>query len=64
MNARIKNYFLVFLFLTATALWFSSPLDGKERPEVYVNLGLSYYELGQYDKAVEKFQNALELDPK
>ncbi|NWF93583.1 MAG: tetratricopeptide repeat protein [Syntrophaceae bacterium] len=74
--AEIVIFGLVILLLTAGAfyrnrLW-NSPVDlwadcvkkspNKSRP--YVNLGLAYFESGQYGKALETTQKAIDIDPK
>ncbi|MFH1561945.1 MAG: DUF2723 domain-containing protein [Nitrospirota bacterium] len=33
-------------------------------PQTYYNLGTFYFQIKQYDKAIEEFKQALELDPK
>ena len=63
MNARTKNCFSIFWLVLFTSFWLAPPLNGQEKASLYINVGLNYYEIGQYEKAVEKFQKALTLDP-
>ena len=44
-------------------VWCLSAVNAEEKASFYVNLGVSYYELGNYDQAVKRFQKAIELDP-
>jgi len=54
-----------FLFLILTGIIFLSCTTGvseKEAAEAYYNLGNTYFDLGEYSKAVRAYQRALQLD--
>lgn len=74
--AEIVIFGLVVLLLTAGTFWrnrlWNNPIDlwadcvkkspNKARP--YVNLGFAYFESGQYGKALETTQKAIDIDSK
>jgi len=60
-----SGYRVVLAFLLVLAigvsLWFAAPLE--DSAEAYNNQGLVYNNEGEYDKAVDAFTMAIELDP-
>ena len=73
---EILVFVLVIFFLSAGSYWrnqlWSDEINlwtdcvkkspNKARP--FVNLGLAYFESGQYDKAIDLTQKAIQIDPK
>jgi tetratricopeptide (TPR) repeat protein len=58
MDVRIVNCPRIFLFLVIMFFLVPPALKGEEKAHVYVNLGLSYYKMGRYEKAAEQFRQA------
>ena len=38
-------------------------IEAEQAADAYTNIGLAYIELSQYQKAIEHFDKALEIDP-
>lgn len=55
----VLAFFLVLA--VGVSLWFAAPVE--DSAEAYNNQGLVYNNEGEYDKAVDAFSKAIELDP-
>lgn len=51
------------ILLVIFTLFFNNNLFGKSTYSIYISEGMSFYKLGEYDKAIQNFEKAIELNP-
>jgi tetratricopeptide (TPR) repeat protein len=61
INAILK-FFSVFTAIVSIVIGFAEVQREDSDAEDYVTLGLAYAEKGQYDRAIENFSKAVEID--
>jgi len=59
-----KIFFALFLVVFAPCLLFAQSSDVKDKVDVLVKQGIDYHDKHEYDKAIDTYKKALELDPK
>jgi len=59
-----KILFMLYFVVFALSLSFAQDSDVKDKVDALVKQGIAYHDGGDYDKAIQVYKKALELDPK